>query len=336
MNTLINTLARSTAEAAARADKTFLLPVQASTAARESDWLFNFINASCLFFFVIIVALMVLFTIKYLRKSADEPTRGGANHNLPLELAWSIIPGFLLIFMFFKGFVGYMDQMTPPDGAFPITVKARQWSWEFVYPNGYADTVLTVPVDTPVVLTMSSSDVIHSFYVPEFRTKMDVVPGKYSKAWFEATVTTGLDDYFNLFCAEYCGQDHSRMITKVHVLDQKAFEAWMLRVVDTSNMPPADRGKRVAGIKGCVACHSDDGSGMEAGKLGPTWQGIWGRSETLTDGATQIVDENYVRDSILNPNAKVVQGFAPVMPSYQGQITEQEILDIIEYMKSLQ
>jgi cytochrome c oxidase subunit 2 len=316
-----------------RNDGTLLLPVQASTTASSYDFLFNFITYVGVFFFVLITVVTVAFIVRYRRRREDEEVNEAAHHNLPLELAWSIIPGFLLVYMFYRGFVGYMEQTTPPDGAYNIQVIGQKWNWSFRYPNGYEDQHLTVPVDTPIVLTMTSKDVIHSFYVPAFRAKMDVVPGRYSKLWFEATRTSPEDDPFDLFCAEYCGTSHSNMIAEVRVLPQPEFEEWLAEVSNwRENLPPVERGKKLAGLKGCVQCHSVDGSPG----VGPTWLGIWGKIEGLDDGSQVEVDETYVRESILYPNRRIVQGFpSGQMQSYLGQITDEEILDIIEYMKTI-
>lgn len=340
MNNFHQALERVSSAMAAGAEKSLLLPPQASTAAPSTDWLFNFITYVSLFFFVVIVALMIFFCVRYLRKTEGEEVHPGMHHNLVLELAWSILPAFLLIFMFYEGFIGYMDQVVVPEDAYEIQVEARQWSWTFQYPNGYQDSNLIVPVNTPVVLTMKSDDVIHSFYVPEFRVKMDVVPGKYSQVWFEATQTTkgdplnpdpANDEPFHLFCTEYCGTDHSNMTGDVWVLEQDEFENWLAIVSNEDVLPPEVRGEKRYRVLGCVQCHSIDGS---AGN-GPTWKGIWEREAQITGQGTQVTDADYIRESIIYPNRKIVEGYGAIMPSYKGKVSERDIDDIIAYMKTL-
>jgi cytochrome c oxidase subunit 2 len=217
---------------------------------------------------------------------------------------------------------------TAPANAYEILVDGQKWNWTFTYPNGYADSMLHVPVDRPVQLVMSSADVIHSLYVPAFRIKMDVVPGRYSKAWFEATAP----GEYELFCAEYCGTDHSSMITKVVVHPVGEFETWLEQASNfLETMSPVDAGRKLYQIRGCQQCHSVDGSA----KTGPTLLGVFGKTETLTDGTSVVADENYIRQSILDPASQVVAGYEPVMPTYQGRIKDEEITVIIEYLKSL-
>ena len=206
-------------------------------------------------------------------------------------------------------------------------VEGQKWNWSFTYPNGYVDANLHVPVDRPVQLVMSSADVIHSLYVPVFRIKQDVVPGRYSKVWFEATEPGEYD----LFCAEYCGTSHSDMLALVVVHPPGEFEAWLEQASNfLETMSPVDAGRKLFQVRGCMQCHSMDGSA----KTGPTLLGVFGRSENMANGTTLTVDENYIRESILEPNARVVAGFEPVMPTYQGRLKDAEIMAIIEYLKA--
>ncbi len=307
---------------------TFFLPPQVSTIAPGVDWLFNFILAISVFFFLLIVGLMVLFIIRY-RRRAGQSAEESASHNTALELTWTGIPIVLVILIFFFGFKGFLDMSTPPANAYQILVEGQKWKWAFTYPNGYVDENLHVPVNRPVLLTMSSADVIHSLYVPAFRVKNDVVPGRYSKAWFEATAPGEYD----LFCAEYCGTSHSDMIAHVIVHPPGEFEKWLEQASNfLDTMSPVDAGRKLFQVRGCQQCHSVDGGA----RIGPTMLGVFGRTARFTDGSQQLSDENYLRESILEPQAKIVTGFEPVMPTYQGRLKEAEITAVIEYLKSLQ
>jgi cytochrome c oxidase subunit 2 len=311
----------------------FWLPVQGSTKAPEVDSLFHFITGISLFFFVLIVGLIVWFLIQYRRRPGIEP-QPSPHHNTVLELSWSILPSLLLVVMFYRGFTSYMDMRTPPDGAMEINVNAKKWSWLFTYSNGWGEPELHVPRDVPVTLVMTSEDVIHSLFIPAFRVKMDVVPGRYTKLWFNATEV----GEFTLFCTEYCGTRHSDMLAKVVVHDSVAeYQQWLEKASDPYTdqdgqpRPLAEVGAMFYTKRGCIQCLSTDGSA----KTGPTFKGTFGTTQKMTDGTDVVIDENYVRESILNPMAKVRGGFRPVMPTFQGQLKDQDIGAIIAYMKSL-
>jgi cytochrome c oxidase subunit 2 len=307
-------------------DGSFWLPPQISTVAHSVDWLFNFILAISVFFFILIVVLMVIFVLKYRRREGQlaEPS---PSHNTALEVTWTVIPVILVVIIFFFGFKGFLDMATPPANAYEILVEGQKWNWAFTYPNGYVDENLHVPVDRPIQLVMSSADVIHSLYVPAFRIKMDVVPGRYSKAWFEATQPGEYD----LFCTEYCGTSHSDMLAHVIVHPPGEFETWLEQASNfLETMSPVDAGRKLFQVRGCMQCHSMDGSA----KTGPTLQGVFGRVEQMADGTSLTVDENYIRESILEPNARIVAGYEPVMPTYQGRLKDDEIMAIIEYLKA--
>ncbi len=311
----------------AQARPYFWMPSQASTEAGRVDWLFNFILVISLVFFLLIVTLTVFFVVRYRRRSDREAERT-ATHNIALELTWSLIPFALLVLIFAFGFKTYMSMTTPPRNALPILVTGQKWAWQFTYPNGHTDGVLHVPVNTPVSLTLTSEDVIHSFFVPDFRVKKDVVPGRYTTAWFQATTA----DTFPVYCAEYCGSGHSDMLTSVVVHEPGGYETWMNEVADfVDRIPPAEAGARIFVSRGCGACHSVDGRPA----VGPTLQGVFGTQVPLADGSKTLADENYIRESILVPGAKVVAGFDAVMPTYQGRIKDKEITVIIEYLRTL-
>ena len=324
---LVAGLLRTVLIGAGPGEPSFWMPPRVSTVAQGVDWLFNFILAISVFFFLLIVGLMVFFVVRYRRRDGQAAARS-ADHNTALELTWSGIPLVLVVVIFFFGFKGYLDMATPPANSYEILVDAQRWSWSFTYPNGYVDADLHVPVDRPVRLVMSSTDVIHSLYVPAFRIKQDVVPGRYSKAWFEATEPGEYD----LFCAEYCGTSHSDMIATVVVHPPGEFEQWLDKASNfLETMTPVEAGRKLFRVHGCNQCHSIDG----AGKIGPTMQDVFGRGEIMADGSRLTVDENYLRESILEPTARVVAGFEPVMPTYQGRLDDPEIAAVIEYLKSL-
>ena len=305
----------------------FWMPPQGSTTAAGVDWLFGFIFWICAVFFVGIVATMSYFVARYRRRPGVEAVKT-ATHSNVLEITWSVIPLLLVIVIFFLGFQVYLDMRTPPANAYEVQVSAQKWSWSFTYPNGYIDPDLHVPVDRAVRLVMQSEDVIHSFFVPAFRIKMDVVPGRYTKTWFRATDP----GEYVIFCTEYCGTGHSDMLSTVVVHPPGEFENWLDEAANfLETLPPDEAGEKLFTARGCPQCHTVDGS---AG-IGPSLSGLYGSSHVLADGASVIVDENYVRESILEPQAKVSAGFEPVMPTYQGRLEDEEITAIIAYMKTL-
>lgn len=304
------------------------MPKAASTVAKDVDLLYDVILYLSTAFFIGIIGAMVYFTVKYRRKKEGERT-GNFTHNSTLELVWIVIPSILLVGMFFWGFTKWMDMRVAPDNALEIRVTGRQWSWQFDYPrdgvNGANE--LVVPVGRPIRLIMTSMDVLHSFYVPEFRVKQDVLPRRYTTLWFEAPET----GTFNVFCAEYCGKDHSRMITRVKVLSAEDYQKWIDSGGGLGDMPLPDLGKIFFTRFGCSQCHNTDGTPS----TGPNLDGRFGKMETLSDGTQVAVDDNYVRESMMNPAGQIVQGFQPKMPTFKGKIKEKQIVAIIEYLKSI-
>ena len=309
-------------------DPSFWLPRGASTSAEGVDRVFALIYGISLFFFLLIVAILVVFVIRYRRRVGRE-AGDTPSHNTPLELTWTIIPLVLVVVIFWQGFKGFLDLVTPPANAYEILVNAQKWKWTFTYPNGYVDDRLHVPVDTPIRVVLTSEDVIHSFYVPAFRVKKDAVPGRYTKAWFQAT-TPG---EYDLFCAEYCGTSHSDMHTTVVVHPPGEFEKWLDGAANLlATLSPAEAGAKLYSSRGCAQCHSVDGRPG----TGPTFKGLFGHDVLLEAGKRAIADENYLRESIVDPGAKVVAGFQPVMPTYQGRLKDREITAIVEYLKTLE
>ena len=328
----------------------------AATQVDNVDWLFWFITWISIFFFVLIMALMVRFVWIY-RHRPGHKAEHSPHHNNALEAAWSLIPLLLVVAIFYYGFTGYIDSRNPPGDAYEINVVAAKWNWSFKYPNGHVDTNLHVPLDTPVKLVMSSSDVLHSLYIPAFRVKMDCVPGKYTTLWFQATQASQDDnedgllavvggegiepsdspggDDFDLFCTEYCGTGHSNMYAKVIVHESEAwFDKWMATATDLRQYAPADVGEKLYNRRGCAQCHSIDGKDRPANG-GPSFKGYYGKEVAWTNGQQGPMDENYIRESILNPMAKIRAGYRPIMPSYQGQMNDDQLFAIIQFIKRL-
>lgn len=311
--------------------KDLLLPPAKSTLAENYDQLFEFVHMSSLILTIAILAAIIYFIIKYRRKSENEVTPV-ITHNNALEITWSVIPLVLVLFIFGWGFQIFMNMTSPPDDAYEIHVTAQKWLWRFQYENGASSTgELHVPADRPVRLIMSSNDVIHSFFVPDFRIKQDVVPGRYTSAWFNAPEP----GESIIFCTEYCGTDHSNMRGNVVVQEEEEFETWLAENAGGGSKPedlsPAEWGEQLVQENACTTCHSTDGTEM----TGPTWQGLFGHEAQLSDGSTVTVDENYIRNSIIDPGSQVVQGFSNVMPPYQGTLSDDQINAIIEYIKTL-
>jgi cytochrome c oxidase subunit II len=311
----------------AKTDGSIWMPVQASRQSITVDWLFYFILAVASFFFLLIVGLMVFFIIRF-RARPGHVAQKTPSKSMALEITWTAVPILVVLTIFLFGFKGFIDLATAPANAYEILVTAYKWSWAFTYPNGHVDENLHVPVDRPVRLVLSSEDVIHSLYIPAFRIKKDCVPGRYNKTWFQATRTGEYD----LFCAEYCGTKHSDMIAKVVVHEPEEFKKWLEEAANwAAKLPPAEAGKKLFTARGCTQCHSVDGTGV----IGPTLKDVFGATVIFKDQSRTVADENYVRESILNPQAKIVAGYEAVMPTYQGRLKDQEITAIIEYIKTL-
>jgi cytochrome c oxidase subunit II len=312
-----------------KTDGTFMLPSASSTIAGEVDSLFYFIFYTAAILFVLVIGVMVYFVIRYKKKDNDDKLTSSVDHNNFLEITWTVIPAILVMVVFFWGFKIYMKMNVIPSQAMEIKVTAQKWFWSFDYAEGVNVTnELTVPVNTPVKLLMSSQDVLHSFFVPSFRTKMDVLPNRYSMLWFEATET----GEFDLYCTEYCGLSHSEMIGKVIVVTKEEYDLWVEKesVIDES-IPLDVLGKDLFKKKACYTCHSLDGTRL----VGPTFKDLFGSEVRHKDGSTAIVDENYIRESLLEPNAKIIEGYSPVMPTFQGQLKDREIDGLSAFIKSL-
>lgn len=312
-------------------------PQRAAEYSRPQDAVMFFVFWTTAFFFVLLMGLMVLFVFKY-RRVPGKAQQPSASHNTPLELTWSGVPLVLLGIMFFWGARLFVEMRTPPIDAMTINVTAQKWSWSWEYDGGVTSLetvsladktspVFAVPVGRPVRLVMHSTDVIHSLYIPAFRDKVDVFPNRYTTYWFVATEP---GDY-ELFCAEYCGDEHSQMMALIKVKSAADYDAWLTEQADTSGIPLVELGAKLYFTGGCNACHTTDGSA----KSGPTWQGIWGQTHTMTSGERVLVDENYIRESILTPGVRIVAGFPNQMPTFQGRFSERELRAIIAYIASL-
>lgn len=305
----------------------FWMPDAISSSAGATDWLFYFIYWASAAGFLIVVTLMVFFAIRY-RARPGHVEQPSPSHSTPLELTWSLIPTAIFLAIFYYGFKGFMDLAAPPDYAYEVKVVASKWRWEFVYPNQAASDTLHVPKDVPIRLLLQSDDVIHSLFVPTFRIKKDAVPKRLNTTWFKAEKTGEYD----LFCAEYCGTRHSMMLSKVVVQEPEAFNAWLDNAANwVASVPPVEAGAKLYTTKGCFQCHSTDG---RAG-TGPSFKDLFGHDVALVGGKTVLADENYIRDSMLDPAGQVVAGYAAVMPTYQGRLKDAELTALTEWIKSL-
>jgi cytochrome c oxidase subunit 2 len=310
---------------------TGLLPPAGSTIAPEVDAIFKFLFYASIFFIVIIYSAIIYFVVRYRRKKGVKPGKtAGPSHSTALELTWMVIPLILVIIVFVWGFKSFMRMSVVPKDAMEIKVTGQKWFWSFDYPEGVTTVnTLVVPINQPVKLLMSSKDVIHSFFVPSFRVKRDVLPNRYTIAWFEATQLGETD----LFCAEYCGSKHSEMIGKVKVVSDREYKDWLeTQSTAGEGLTPRDFGARLYVGKGCSSCHSMDGTPGN----GPSFLGVYNHQATMKDGSTILVDENYLRESILEPATKIVAGYQPIMPTYQMILKDREVDALITYIKSLE
>lgn len=302
-----------------------LVPESASSFSWQVDALYFYLSGVTLFFALLISAVLIFFTIRYRRRTPYEIPRPIAGSH-KLETLWTIIPFLIAMTMFGWGAKLYFEQYKPPANAIEVYVVGKQWMWKLQHATGQREiNELHVPVGRKIKLIMTSEDVIHDFFVPAFRTKADVVPGRYTTLWFEATKP----GKYHLFCAEYCGMNHSGMTGSVYVMEPREFDNWLAG--NTSNTSPAAAGQQLFQTLGCASCHGANGEGGR----GPTLAGLIGRDTPLEGGQTVRADEAYVRESILNPGAKIVAGFQPIMPTFQGQVTEDQLLQLVAFIKSL-
>ncbi len=316
---------------------TFWMPRNVNANAKDSDMMFYTVFALSAFFFIAIAGAVLYFVIKY-RHRPGHRAEPSAAHNDALEVTWTVIPTLICVFLFYYGWRTYVRIVTPPQKALEVQVLAWQWNWQFTHQNGVQDSDLHVPVNTPIRLVMTSKDVLHSFYLPVMRIKQDIIPRRYTYAWFIAD----RPGTYRLSCAEYCGMNHSlmgmradgrRAVIVVHPSGE--YEQYLADKAEAdggANVPPAELGKKLYEQKGCVQCHALDGSI----KVGPSFLHDFGTSYKLASGETQVVNEDYIRESILYPSAKARPGY-PVgqMPSFEEQLKENQILGLIAFIKSL-
>jgi cytochrome c oxidase subunit 2 len=305
-----------------------LFPKPATEVAGQVDALYLFLIALSVFFSILIASLLAYFAIRYRRRSAvprgDEPTHMPEG-NLTLEILWTAIPFVLAMTIFAWGAVLFFHINRAPDDAMDVNVVAKRWMWKLQHMNGRREiNELHVPIGRAVRLTMTSEDVIHSFFVPAFRVKADVLPGRYTSLWFKPNRA----GTYHLFCAEYCGTKHSGMIGSIVVMEPEQFQAWLAGEVGGAT--PAAAGETLFRNLGCVTCHNPDSKGR-----GPSLVGLYGREVKLEGGRIVAADEGYLRESIVNPRARLVEGYQPLMPTFQGLISEEGLMQIIEYIKSV-
>jgi cytochrome c oxidase subunit 2 len=302
-----------------------LFPEQASTMAGRVDALYFFLLAVSAFFAVLIAFLVVTFAIRFRRRSESEQPQAILG-SIVLELTWSIIPLCIVMVIFLWGAHVYFSMARVPPNPMEVFVVGKRWMWKIQHMTGHREiNELHVPIGVPVKLTLGSEDVIHSFFVPAFRVKKDAVPGRFQTMWFEAT----RPGRYHLFCAEYCGTKHSAMIGQVVAMEPAAFQAWLAG--GTAEATPAAAGARLFQDLGCVTCHRADSGGR-----GPRLEGLYGRPVRLASGASVIADEAYLRESIVNPAGRVVAGYQPIMPTYQGLVAEEGLMQLIAYIRSLE
>jgi len=301
-----------------------IFPERASTIAASVDNIYFLLTGVTIFFAILIFSLIFYFAIRYRRRKPDEIPRP-IHGSLRLELFWSIVPGIMALSIFAWGTTIYFHNSNPPPDAMEICVVGKQWMWKLQHPEGQREiNELHVPVGQPVKLTMASEDVIHSFFIPAFRVKMDVIPGRYTSLWFQPTKPGA----YHLFCAEYCGTEHSKMGGWVYVMEQVDYENWLSGATTGESMAAA--GERLFEQLGCLTCHREDEPGR-----GPVLDDLYGSPVQLESGQTVIADEAYIRNSVLNPQSQIVAGYRTQMPTFQGQVTEEQLLQIVAYIRSL-
>ena len=301
-----------------------LLPTQGSTFASEVDNLYFFIVAVTAFFAILVVVLVLYFAIKY-RDDTGLKVGAPITGSIPLEIGWSLVPFLVAMAIFVWATAVFFHAVRPPDQTLEVYSTGKRWMWRFQHVDGQREIdELHVPVGRPVKLIMTSEDVIHDVFVPAFRVKADVIPGRYTHLWFTPTKPGS----YHLFCAEYCGTRHSGMIGQIVVMEPNDYQAWLSGGAEEGSL--ASAGQKLFQDLACNTCHRPDAQGR-----GPVLQNLFGKSVELTSGERIVVDEAYIRESILNPQAKVAVGFQPIMPTFQGLVTEEGLLELIEYVKSL-
>ena len=306
------------------------MPTQATEIATSIDNLYGFLIAASFVSCAILIGGMVYFALKYKRKSDNDKT-AYITHDTRLEVLWSVVPLIIFLIVFAWGWVIYHDMRQMPKNALEIHVTGKQWAWMVEYKNGVKSPNIVVPVNRDVKIILTADDVIHSLYIPSFRIKQDAVPVMYSGLWFNSQKL----GEFHVFCTEFCGTQHSGMITKLKVVTQEEFDKWLVEESEVSLLPMAQRGAKIFQTRACASCHNVNNDVV---KVGPSLYKVFGQAtHELEGGQVVSFDENYLRESILNSNAKLAKGFGPrsAMPAFQGQLSETEVTALIEYIKSL-
>jgi cytochrome c oxidase subunit II len=299
-----------------------LFPEQASTLAPEVDNLYFFVTAVTAFFALLVVFFVIVFAVKF-RDRTGEKVGAPITGSIWLELGWSIVPFFVSMAIFAWATIVFFHLVRAPDQTLEIYSTGKRWMWRFQHIDGQSEiNELHVPLGRPVKVTFTSEDVLHSLFIPAFRVKADAIPGRYSSIWFTPTKK----GEYHLFCAEYCGTEHSGMVGRVFVMEPIEYQAWLS---GDTGLSMTARGEQLFQQLGCVSCHLTDGSGR-----GPSLAGKYGQQEQLASGDVVVVDDTYIRESILTPQMKLVAGYGPVMPTFQGQVNEQGLMSLIEYIKS--
>jgi cytochrome c oxidase subunit 2 len=302
----------------------FLIPEQASTFAPRVDLLFYFLTAMTTVLTVGIFFALIVIAVKFRRVEGQERLSKPL-HSLALEITWTVIPTIVCIGIFGWATWLYAEYMNEPEGGLEIDVVGKQWMWKVQHPNGVREVnSLHVPVGRPISLTLASQDVLHDFAIPAFRVKQDVIPGRFTKLWFEATKT----GTYHLFCAEYCGTEHSKMIGTVTVLEEDEYAEWLQGGPKKS---PIEAGEFLFTQRGCITCHSDNSDARC-----PDLAGSFGESVLLKGGTEVVRDEEYLRESIMEPGKRIVDGYSPLMPSFQNQLTDEDVMNLVAYIKSLE
>lgn len=306
------------------------MPVAGNSYAKEVDSLYYLLLIASLISFVLLIGGMVWFCVAYRRKSDNDETPY-ISHNHTLEFLWSFIPFVIFVAVFAWGWKLFREARHMPKNAFEIHVKGVQWAWNFEYKSGKKTTgEFVVPVNTPIKLIMTSPDVLHSFFIPAFRIKQDVIPGRYTALWFEADE----QGEFQVYCTEYCGEDHSRMLARLKVLSKSQFEEWLADdpMKEFEGLTMAERGKLMITKSACTACHNFESS---ESKIGPSLQGLFGKTREFAKASGAVANEDYIRESILYPQNKIVKGYeSRKMTAYKGLISDEQVSWIIEYIKS--
>lgn len=316
----------------------YLFPEQVSTFAQDIDNLFYFIFYASIVLLAIVTFGMIYLAIKYRFKKNDEVRlTSSIDHNSILESSFVIIPLILVSITFVWGIKSYLNMVTVPNDAIEIKITGQSWYWTWDYPDGGPSNVfstaepLHVPVNTPIKIVLSSTDVLHSFYIPVMRAKMDVLPNRYNVMWFDAKKV----GEYSIFCTEYCGTQHSQMSAMVKILPIKVYEKWLTEAgSEDDDLPLDELGAKLYTKKACITCHTLDGSAL----VGPSYlqtSQMWGQERVFDDGSSATIDDNYIRNSILEPQSQIVAGYQGVMPTYQGVLNDRELDALIAFLKTL-